>query len=137
MKKIILSILMLCGLLIASEQYAPAVDDTKLINNEIKNNIMNVEKKFDSSSTPISYIIDEDKNINVKLNFNLTGFDNMTIKEMKELIANIKNEEGVNKILLDLEASTVNDFKENLLLKKELELRKRRIKNFQIQKMKF
>lgn len=134
MKKIILSILMLCGLLIATEQdvnklnqqYAPAVDDTKLINNEIKNNIMNVEKKFDSSSSLISYIIDEDTNVIVKLNFNLTGFDNMTIKEMKELIANIKNEEGVNKILLDLEASTVNDFKENLLLKKELEFEKKK-----------
>ena len=140
MKKIILSILMLCGLLIASEQdvnklnqqYAPAVDDTKLVEDtkliyeKIKNDAVNVEKKFDSSSSLLSYVIDGDKNVSVKLNFNLTGFDNMTIKEMKELIANIKNEEGVNKILLDLEASTVNDFKENLLLKKELEFEKKK-----------
>ena len=141
MKKIILSILMLCGLLIASEQdvnklnqqYASTVEynnklveDTKLIYEKIKNDAVNVEKKFDSSSSLLSYIIDGDKNVSVKLNFNLTGFDNMTIKEMKELIANIKNEEGVNKILLDLEASTVNDFKENLLLKKELEFEKKK-----------
>lgn len=142
MKKIILNILMLCGLLIASEkdanklnqQYAPTVEyNTKLIYEKIKNNVVDVEKKFDSVPSPLSYIIDEDMNINVKLNFNLAGFDNITIKELKELIANIKNEDAVNKILLDVEASTVNDFKENLLLKKELDFEKKKAKDILVE----
>lgn len=50
----------------------------------------------------------------------------MTIKELKEMVTSLKDNK-INKVLLDSEFSTVNEFKENLLLKKELAFEKNKV----------
>lgn len=127
MRNIIISLILLSGLFAREEnvskdtynQIAPALVNNTNFDKEIKSSI----------ATSIVYIADTDGTVNVKLDLisESNEFNNMTIKELKEMITSLKKDSRINKVLLDLEASTTNDFKENLLLRKELDFEKKKI----------
>ena len=103
------------------------------VNKETLNQITNennINEGIKSSISPtIRYISDIDGTVDVEIDLisDSNKTNNMTVKELKEMIIGLKKDSRINKVLLDLEVSTVNDFKENLLLKRELDFEKKRV----------
>lgn len=129
MKKIILNILLLSGLLLAATDENVYKDTYNQITPPMIND-NNISMGIKSSISPVvTYLVDIDGTINVKIDLisDLNETNKMTVKELKEMTTSLKKDSRINKVLLDLEASTVNDFKENLLLKKELDFEKKKV----------
>lgn len=100
-------------------QITPLVVNENNINEEIKSSIF----------PTIRYISDIDGTVDVEIDLisDSNKTNNMTVKELKEMIIGLKKDSRINKVLLDLEVSTVNDFKEKLLLKRELDFEKKKV----------
>lgn len=129
MKKIILNILLLSGLLLAATEENVYKDTYNQITPPMIND-NNISMGIKSSISPVvTYLVDIDGTINVKIDLisDSNETNKMTVKELKEMTTSLKKDGRINKVLLDLEASTVNDFKENLLLKKELDFEKKKV----------